>query len=40
MVQSNRQATVAEIAEEVHAGSDRKVSEYMVLGYFVVYHIV
>ena len=28
VVQSNRQATVAQIAEEVNAGSDRKVSEY------------
>ena len=30
VVWSNRQATVAQIAEEVNAGSDRKVSEYTV----------
>ena len=30
MVQANRRATVAQIAEEYHAGSDRKVSEYTV----------
>ena len=30
MVRSNRRATVAQIAEEVNAGSDRKVSEYTV----------
>ncbi|ROL54534.1 hypothetical protein DPX16_11709 [Anabarilius grahami] len=28
VVRSNRQATVAQIAQEVNAGSDRKVSEY------------
>ncbi|KAK3536235.1 hypothetical protein QTP86_000135 [Hemibagrus guttatus] len=30
VIRSNRRATVAEIAEEVNAGSDRKVSEYTV----------
>ncbi|KAK3514424.1 hypothetical protein QTP70_018247, partial [Hemibagrus guttatus] len=30
VVRSNRRATVAQIAEEVNAGSDRKVSEYTV----------
>ncbi|KAK3527217.1 hypothetical protein QTP86_014634 [Hemibagrus guttatus] len=30
VVRSNRRATVAQIAEEVNAGSDRKVSEYKV----------
>ncbi|KAK3553370.1 hypothetical protein QTP70_003533 [Hemibagrus guttatus] len=30
VIQSNRRATVAQIAEEVNAGSDRKVSEYTV----------
>ncbi|KAK3533943.1 hypothetical protein QTP70_034945, partial [Hemibagrus guttatus] len=30
MVRSNRRATVAQIAEEVNAGSDKKVSEYTV----------
>ncbi|KAK3549760.1 hypothetical protein QTP86_007759 [Hemibagrus guttatus] len=30
LVRSNRRATVAQIAEEVNAGSDRKVSEYTV----------
>ncbi|KAE8297395.1 Transposable element Tcb1 transposase Transposable element Barney transposase [Larimichthys crocea] len=30
VVQSNRQATVAQIAEKVNAGSDRKVSEHTV----------
>ncbi|ROL41697.1 hypothetical protein DPX16_9288 [Anabarilius grahami] len=29
-VRSNRRATVAQIAQEVNAGSDRKVSEYTV----------
>ncbi|KAK3524398.1 hypothetical protein QTP70_027992, partial [Hemibagrus guttatus] len=29
-VRFNRRATVAQIAEEVNAGSDRKVSEYTV----------
>ena len=36
MVRSNRRATVAQIAQEVNAGSDRKVSEYSALQ-FVVY---
>ncbi|KAK3530727.1 hypothetical protein QTP86_034625, partial [Hemibagrus guttatus] len=30
VVRSNRRATVAQIAEEVNSGSDRKVSEYTV----------
>ncbi|ROL46064.1 hypothetical protein DPX16_1971 [Anabarilius grahami] len=30
VVRSNRRATVAQIAPEVNAGSDRKVSEYTV----------
>ncbi|ROL44000.1 hypothetical protein DPX16_10284 [Anabarilius grahami] len=30
VVRSNRRATVAQIAQEVNAGSDRKVSEYTV----------
>ena len=30
VVWSNRQATIAQIAEEVNAGSDGKVSEYTV----------
>ncbi|KAK3549112.1 hypothetical protein QTP70_032575, partial [Hemibagrus guttatus] len=30
VIRSNRRATVAQIAEEVNAGSDRKVSEYTV----------
>lgn len=30
LVQSNRRATVAQIAQEVNAGSDRKVSEHTV----------
>ena len=30
VVQSNRRATVVQIAEEVNAGSDTKVSEYTV----------
>jgi len=30
VVRSNRQATVAQIAQEVNAGSDRKMSEYTV----------
>ncbi|KAM4738727.1 uncharacterized protein FYW61_003426 isoform 1-T3 [Anableps anableps] len=30
LVQSNRKATVAQIAEEVNAGSDRKMSEWTV----------
>ena len=30
MVRSNRQATVAQIPEELNAGSDGKVSEYIV----------
>ncbi|KAK3519074.1 hypothetical protein QTP70_016347, partial [Hemibagrus guttatus] len=30
VVRSNRRATVAQIVEEVNAGSDRKVSEYTV----------
>ncbi|KAK3514344.1 hypothetical protein QTP70_015871, partial [Hemibagrus guttatus] len=30
VIRSNRQATVAQIAEDVNAGSDRKVSEYTV----------
>ena len=30
VVRTNRQATVAKIAEEVNADSDRKVSEYTV----------
>ena len=30
MVRSNRRATVAQTAEEINAGSDRKVSEYTV----------
>ncbi|KAK3509283.1 hypothetical protein QTP70_028581 [Hemibagrus guttatus] len=30
VIRSNRRATVAQIAEEVNAGSDRKVSEYKV----------
>ncbi|ROL53769.1 Transposable element Tcb1 transposase [Anabarilius grahami] len=36
VVQSNRRATVAQIAQEVNAGSDRKVSEYTV---YTVYRI-
>ncbi|ROL45968.1 hypothetical protein DPX16_4782 [Anabarilius grahami] len=31
VVRSNRRATVAQTAQEVNAGSDRKVSEYTVL---------
>lgn len=31
-VQLNRQTTAAQIAEEVNAGSDRKLSEYTVQG--------
>ncbi|KAK3537255.1 hypothetical protein QTP70_005484 [Hemibagrus guttatus] len=30
VIRANRRATVAQIAEEVNAGSDRKVSEYTV----------
>ncbi|KAK3527517.1 hypothetical protein QTP86_024291 [Hemibagrus guttatus] len=30
VIRSNRRATVTQIAEEVNAGSDRKVSEYTV----------
>lgn len=30
VVQSNRRSTVAQIAEKVYAGSDRKMSEYTV----------
>lgn len=32
MVRSNRRAAVAQVAEKVHLGSGRNVSEYTVLG--------